>query len=169
MQKNVLLATELRGERLWAQNSNLSLLPDLHSLDLFKSQPVSGSIINPRGRRTGMSGNPLRDLDCAARIHVFGDARRAETVTTDSFLGFRWPSPVSQPASRDSPTIQAPLFQPFYDSCQRKEKVEHSDSTLERDSLSQKSTASLAFECTGTSCSFPRFSWNRNQRVPPRS
>jgi hypothetical protein len=34
---------------------------------------------------------------------------------------------------------------------------------------SQKSTASLAFECTGTSWSFPRFSWNRNQRVPPRS
>src|SRR4029077_6193940 len=31
---------------------------------------------------------------------------------------------------------------------------------------SQRSTASLAFECTGTSCSFPRFSSNRNQRVP---
>src|ERR1700687_6233999 len=34
---------------------------------------------------------------------------------------------------------------------------------------SQMSSASLAFECTGTSWSFPRFSWNRNQRVPPRS
>jgi hypothetical protein len=32
-----------------------------------------------------MSGDPLRDLDCAARIHVFGDARRAEAVTTYSF------------------------------------------------------------------------------------
>jgi hypothetical protein len=32
-----------------------------------------------------MSGDPLRDLDCAARIHVFGDARRPEAVTTNSF------------------------------------------------------------------------------------
>jgi hypothetical protein len=52
---------------------NLVLLSDLHSLDLFKGQPVSGSIINPGGRRTGMSGDPLRDLDGAARIHVFGN------------------------------------------------------------------------------------------------
>jgi hypothetical protein len=34
-----------------------------------------------------MSGDPLRDLDCAARIHIFGDARRTEAVTTDSFGG----------------------------------------------------------------------------------
>jgi hypothetical protein len=43
-----------------------------------------------------MSGDPLRDLDCAARIHVFGDARRTEAVTTNSFFRFsgsRWPSP----------------------------------------------------------------------------
>jgi hypothetical protein len=32
-----------------------------------------------------MSGDPLRDLDCAARIHVFGDTRRTEAVTTNSF------------------------------------------------------------------------------------
>ena len=32
-----------------------------------------------------MSGDPLRDLDGAARIHVFGYARRTETVTTGSF------------------------------------------------------------------------------------
>ena len=32
-----------------------------------------------------MAGNPLSDLDGAARIHVFGDARRTETVTTNSF------------------------------------------------------------------------------------
>jgi hypothetical protein len=32
-----------------------------------------------------MSGNPLRDLDRAARIHVFGNARRTEAVTTNSF------------------------------------------------------------------------------------
>jgi len=57
-----------------AQNSNLSFLPDLHSLDLFKGQPVPGSIINPGGRRTCMAGDPLRDLDGAARIHVFGNA-----------------------------------------------------------------------------------------------
>jgi hypothetical protein len=84
------------------KNSNLSFLPDLHSLYLFKGQPIPGSIINPGGRRTGMAGNPLSDLataafsvalssgvlgsfDGAARIHVFGDARRTETVTADSF------------------------------------------------------------------------------------
>jgi hypothetical protein len=32
-----------------------------------------------------MSGNPLRDLDGAARIHVLGDTRRTEAVTTNSF------------------------------------------------------------------------------------
>jgi hypothetical protein len=37
-----------------------------------------------------MAGDPLRDLDGAARIHVFGDARRAEAVTTGLFSGFRF-------------------------------------------------------------------------------
>jgi hypothetical protein len=32
-----------------------------------------------------MAGDPLRDLDCAARIHVFSDTRRTEAVTTNSF------------------------------------------------------------------------------------
>jgi hypothetical protein len=32
-----------------------------------------------------MSGNPLRDLDGAARIHVLGDTRRTEAVTTNCF------------------------------------------------------------------------------------
>jgi hypothetical protein len=32
-----------------------------------------------------MSGDPLLNLDCAARIHVFGNASRTETVTTNSF------------------------------------------------------------------------------------
>ena len=45
-------------EKLWSQNSSLLSLPDLHSLDLFKGQSVSRSIINPGGRRTGMSGDP---------------------------------------------------------------------------------------------------------------
>ena len=53
-------------ERLEALNSNLLFLPDLHSLNLFEGQLVPRSIINPGGRRTGMSGDPLRDLDCAA-------------------------------------------------------------------------------------------------------
>jgi hypothetical protein len=57
-----------------ARNSNLLFLPDLDSLNLFKGQLVPRSIINPGGRLTCMSGNPLRDLDCAARIHVFGNA-----------------------------------------------------------------------------------------------
>ena len=66
-------------------NSNLLFLPDLHSLNLFNGQLVPRSIINPGGRRTGMAGDPLRDLDCAARIHVFGNPRRTEAVTTNSF------------------------------------------------------------------------------------
>jgi hypothetical protein len=33
-----------------------------------------------------MSGDPLRDLDCAGRIHVLGNTRRTEAVTTNSFL-----------------------------------------------------------------------------------
>ena len=33
-----------------------------------------------------MSGDPLRDLDCAARIHVLGNTCRTEAVTTNSFL-----------------------------------------------------------------------------------
>jgi hypothetical protein len=32
-----------------------------------------------------MSGDPLRNLDCAARIHVFSNVRRTEAVTTNSF------------------------------------------------------------------------------------
>ena len=68
-----------------APKLNLSILPDLHSLDLFKGQPVPGSIINPGGRWTGMAGDPLRDLDGSARIHVFGDAGRTETMTANSF------------------------------------------------------------------------------------
>ena len=68
-----------------ARNSNLLCLTDLHSLHLFKGQRVSRSIINPGGRRTRMSGDPLRDLDCVARIHVFGNACRTEAVTTNSF------------------------------------------------------------------------------------
>ena len=33
-----------------------------------------------------MAGDPLRNLDCAARIHVLGNARRTEAMTTNSFL-----------------------------------------------------------------------------------
>jgi hypothetical protein len=86
--------------------------PDLHSLDLFKGQLVPRSIINPGGRGTRMSGDTLRDLDCAARIHVFGDARRTEAVTTKSF---------QDPASlrpffnqlQHTPAIQASEFNSF--------------------------------------------------------
>jgi hypothetical protein len=62
-----------------------------------------------------MSGDPLRDLDRAARIHVFGNARRTEAVTT--------------PASTrsDDPGVS---IQSFHDSCRRTETVEHSDLTL---------------------------------------
>jgi hypothetical protein len=77
-----------------------------------------------------MSGDPLGDLDGAARIHVFGDTRCTETVTADSFQDSAGLRPFLNQL-QDTPTIQAPMFQSFHDSCQRKEKVDHSDSTLE--------------------------------------
>ena len=95
-----------------AQSSNLLFLSDLHSLDLFKGQLVPGSIINPGGRRTGMSGDPLRNLDCAPRIHVFGDARRSEAVTTNSFQDPVGPRPFLNQL-QDTPTIQASRFNRF--------------------------------------------------------
>jgi len=58
-------------------NLNVLFLPDLNSLDLFNGQPVPWSIINPGGRRTGMADDPLRDLDGAAWIQVFGNASHA--------------------------------------------------------------------------------------------
>jgi hypothetical protein len=100
------------SEKLWAQNSNFLLLPDLHSFDLFKGQPVPGSIINPGGRRAGMAGDPLRDLDCAARIHVFGDTRCTETVTTDSFQDPAGPRPFLNQLQY-TPTIEASRFNRF--------------------------------------------------------
>ena len=75
------------------RNSHLLFLPDLDSLNLLKGQLVPGSIIYPGGRGTGMSGNPLRDLDCAARIHVLSNARRTEAVTTNSFQNPACPRP----------------------------------------------------------------------------
>jgi hypothetical protein len=58
----------------WAANQ---LWPELPQATFFNDTVIAlfpGSIINPAGRRTGTSGDPLRDLDCSARIHVFGDA-----------------------------------------------------------------------------------------------
>ena len=53
-----------------------------------------------------MSGDPLRDLDGAARIHVFGDASRLEAVTTNSFQDPACPRPFLNQL-QDTPTIQA--------------------------------------------------------------
>jgi hypothetical protein len=75
------------------RNSNLLFLPDLHSLDLLKGQLVPRSIINPGGRGTRMSSDPLRDFDFAVRIHVLGNARRTEAVTTNSFQDPACPRP----------------------------------------------------------------------------
>ena len=87
-------------------------LPDLHSLNLLKGQLVPRSIINPGGRRTGMSGDPLSDLDCAARIHVFGNTRRTEAMTTNSFQDPAGLCPLLNQL-QDAPTIQASEFDRF--------------------------------------------------------
>ena len=76
-------------------------LPNLHSLDLFKGQPVPRPIINPGGHRTRMSRDPLRDLN--------GDARRTEAVTTNSFQDPAYPRPFLNQL-QDTPTIQASRF-----------------------------------------------------------
>jgi hypothetical protein len=59
-----------------------------------------------------MSGDPLRNLDGAARIHVFGNARRSEAVTTNSFQ-----DPACHRAFlnqlQHTPTIQASEFNRF--------------------------------------------------------
>jgi hypothetical protein len=95
-----------------------------------------------------MSGDPLHDLDVPPEFMY--------SVT-----------PVFQPAPRH---YVDPGFsiQSSHDSCQRKEKVEHLNLTLGA-SVQAKIARFFGFECTGTSCSFTRFSRNRNQRVPPRS
>ena len=59
-----------------------------------------------------MSGDPLRDLDCAARIHVFGDARRSEAVTTNSFQDSAGLRPFLNQL-QDTPTIQTSRFNRF--------------------------------------------------------
>jgi hypothetical protein len=73
-----------------------------------------------------MSGDPLRDLDCAARIHVFGNARRTETMTTNSFQN---PRPFLNQL-QDAPTIQASQFNSFTILAEGRKKVEHSNLTL---------------------------------------
>src|SRR5258707_445075 len=95
-----------------ARNLNPLFLPDLHSLDLLKGQLVPRSIINPGGRRTRMSGDPLRDLDCAARIHVLGNARRTEAVTTNSFQDPAGLRPFLNQLQH-APTIQASQLNSF--------------------------------------------------------
>jgi hypothetical protein len=59
-----------------------------------------------------MAGDLLRDLDGAARIHAFGDARRTEAVTTNSFQDSACPRPFFNQL-QDTPTIQASLFNRF--------------------------------------------------------
>jgi hypothetical protein len=103
---------ELHRERLLVQSLSLWFLPDLDSLDLFKGQPIPRSIINPGGRRTRVSGDPLRNLDSAARIHVFGDPRRTEAVTTNSFQDPAGLRPFLNQLQH-TPTAQASRFNRF--------------------------------------------------------
>ena len=59
-----------------------------------------------------MAGDPLRDFDGASRIHVFGDTRRTEAVTTNSFQGSAGLCPFLNQL-QDTPTIQASRFNRF--------------------------------------------------------
>ena len=72
-----------------------------------------------------MSGDPLRDLNGAARIHIFGDARRTEAVTTNFFQDPGGLRPFLDPL-QDTPPIRR-LDSMFHDSWQRKEKGERLD------------------------------------------
>jgi hypothetical protein len=57
-----------------------------------------------------MAGDPLRDLDCASRIHVVDDTRRTETVTADSLQNSAGLRPFLNQL-QDTPAIQAPLLE----------------------------------------------------------
>jgi hypothetical protein len=94
------------------ENQISLFLPDLHALDLFKGQLVPGSIINAGGRWTGMAGDPLHDLDGAPRIHVLGNTRRTEAVTTNSFQDPAGLGPFLNQL-QDTPAIQASQFNGF--------------------------------------------------------
>ena len=59
-----------------------------------------------------MAGDPLRDLDCAPRIHVFGNPGRSEAVTTNSFQDPARPRPFLNQLQH-TPTIQASEFNRF--------------------------------------------------------
>src|ERR1700745_3369119 len=96
----------------FSEHRKLRFLPDLPSLNLLKGQLVPRTIINRGGRCTGMSGDPLRDLDCAARIHVLGNARRTEAVTTNSFQDPAGLRPFLNQLQH-TPTIQASPVQCF--------------------------------------------------------
>jgi hypothetical protein len=64
--------------------------------------PGPGSIINPGGRWVCMSAIRCAISIVPVRIHVFVDALRSKSCDNKLFSGSRWPSPVSQPASRHS-------------------------------------------------------------------
>jgi hypothetical protein len=64
-----------------------------------------------------MGGDLLRDLDGAARIHVFGDARRTET----SFQDPACPRPFLDQIQHTT-TIQASRFNRFTILAERREK-----------------------------------------------
>ena len=59
-----------------------------------------------------MSGDPLRDFDGAARIHVFGNTRRTKAVTTNSFQDPAGLRPFFDEL-QNTPTIQASQFDRF--------------------------------------------------------
>ena len=73
-----------------------------------------------------MAGDPLRDLDGASRIHVFGDARRPETVTANSFQDPAGLRPFLDQL-QDTPTIQASRFNRFTILAEGRKPVEHLD------------------------------------------
>src|SRR5258707_12898893 len=68
--------------------------------------------VRSENRRTRVSGDPLRDLDGAARIHVFGDSRRTKAVTTNSFQDPAGLRPFLNQL-QDTPTIQLSQFNCF--------------------------------------------------------
>jgi hypothetical protein len=59
-----------------------------------------------------MASDFLRDLDCAARIHVLGNVRRTEAVTTNSFQDPVALRPFPNQL-QDTPSIQASQFNRF--------------------------------------------------------
>jgi integrase len=149
-------------------NLNLLFLPDLHSLNLLKGQLVPRSIINPGGRRTRMSGDPLPH-----EVPVHSKAKEAVDLWLErSYLASNPSAPFFPSFGKNRETLN-------WRRLDRRSVLKLVEKRAKTSGI-LKRVCCHSFRATGVTeymnsggaieiASFPRFSWNRNQRAPPRS